>query len=119
MIPDTEELTRAALAAADAARTAVLPYFRRAGLEADDKGKDGFDPVTEGDRAAEKAMRSVLSELRPEDGVTGEEFGTTHSTSGFTWVLDPIDGTRLSWPARPPGAYLSLSDRMARPRCLG
>lgn len=79
---------------ADAARAAVLPYFRHSGLVADDKGKDGFDPVTEGDRAAEVAMRSVLAELRPDDGVTGEEFGNTAGTSGLTWVLDPIDGTR-------------------------
>lgn len=87
-------LTRVAEALADAARLAVLPYFRTGGLIADNKLAAGFDPVTEGDRAAEKAMRAVLAELRPDDGILGEEFGTHKGSSGLTWVLDPIDGTR-------------------------
>lgn len=39
-------------------------------------------------------MRAVLAERRPGDGIFGEEFGQTESTTGLTWVLDPIDGTR-------------------------
>lgn len=39
-------------------------------------------------------MRAVLAEFRPDDGVLGEEFGTSKGASGRTWVLDPIDGTR-------------------------
>lgn len=88
------ELTRVAEALADAARTAILPYFRADGLDADNKLAVGFDPVTEGDRAAERAMRDLLAEMRPQDAILGEEFGTTAGTSGLTWVLDPIDGTR-------------------------
>ncbi len=53
-----------------------------------------FDPVTEADRAAERAMREIIAVERPEDGVLGEEYGHTAGTSGLTWVLDPIDGTR-------------------------
>ncbi len=89
-----KDLTRVAEALADAARLAVLPYFRADGLDADNKLDAGFDPVTEGDRAAEKAMRELLAVLRPDDGILGEEFGTTQGRSGLTWVLDPIDGTR-------------------------
>jgi histidinol phosphatase-like enzyme (inositol monophosphatase family) len=79
---------------ADAARAAILPYFRSAGLTADNKLAGGFDPVTAADRAAEEAMRAVLAELRPEDGIWGEEFGQSQGASGRSWVLDPIDGTR-------------------------
>ncbi|WP_425043603.1 histidinol-phosphatase [Primorskyibacter sp. S87] len=82
---------------ADAARAATLPYFRRPDLTAENKEADapgGFDPVTAADRAAEEAMRSILSEHRPDDGILGEEFGAHEGRSGRTWVLDPIDGTR-------------------------
>ncbi len=89
-----DELKRVAEALADAARQAILPYFRTEDLDADNKLKAGFDPVTEGDRAAEKAMRSLLAKSRPDDGIFGEEFGQSEGTSGLTWVLDPIDGTR-------------------------
>ena len=78
---------------ADAARAAILPLFRT-GLVSDNKDATGFDPVTQADRAAELAMRDVLAELRPDDGVFGEEFGQTDGVSGLQWVLDPIDGTR-------------------------
>ena len=78
---------------ADVARKTVLPYFR-SGLSAENKLQIGFDPVTEADRAAERAMRAVLARLRPDDAIVGEEYGPTEGTSGLTWVLDPIDGTR-------------------------
>ena len=79
---------------ADAARAAILPWFRSTALVSDNKLDDGFDPVTEADRAAETAMRAVLADRRPDDGIHGEEFGRQPGTSGLTWVLDPIDGTR-------------------------
>ena len=89
------DLRRAAHACADAARVETLRYFRASGLAADDKGAGvAFDPVTEGDRAAESAMRAVLANLRPDDAILGEEEAATSGTSGLTWVLDPIDGTR-------------------------
>mgnify|MGYP001096392486 CR=1 FL=1 len=79
---------------ADAARAAILPYFRQPGLQSQNKDAGGFDPVTEADRAAETAMRDLLGRHRPDDGIWGEEFGQQSGTSGRTWVLDPIDGTR-------------------------
>ncbi|QFS82306.1 Histidinol-phosphatase [Roseivivax sp. THAF40] len=81
-------------ALADAARAAVLPLFRSAGLATDNKLADGFDPVTEADRAAERAMREILADRHPDDGILGEEYGHAPGRSGRTWVLDPIDGTR-------------------------
>jgi myo-inositol-1(or 4)-monophosphatase len=107
-----EDLRTTAHAVADAARAAVLPYFRSAGLTADNKLSDGaFDPVTEGDRATERAMRDVLARMRPEDAILGEEYGTQDGTSGLTWVLDPIDGTRAFLSGAPTwGVLIAVSD---------
>jgi histidinol phosphatase-like enzyme (inositol monophosphatase family) len=88
------ELIGVAHALADAAAGETLPRFRRRDLAVEDKGAAGFDPVTEADRAAEAAMRAVLAERRPRDGILGEEEGAVAGESGLTWVLDPIDGTR-------------------------
>ncbi len=89
-----DDLIETAQAMADAARAAILPHFRARHLAADNKLSEGFDPVTEADRAAERAMRAVLATRRPDDAILGEEYGETAGTSGYTWVLDPIDGTR-------------------------
>ncbi|UWQ21338.1 histidinol-phosphatase [Jannaschia sp. W003] len=90
--PDIETLRAVAHEAADAARAATLRHFRRP-MAVESKRAD-FDPVTIADREAEAAMRAVLSRRRPEDAVLGEEEAATKGTSGLTWVLDPIDGTR-------------------------
>lgn len=94
MSDDIDELTDVAHALADAARAAILPFFRRTDLVTDNKEARGFDPVTEADRLAEEAMRAILIDRRPQDAIIGEEFGETKGSSGLTWVLDPIDGTR-------------------------
>ncbi len=75
---------------ADAARVAIRPHFRTS-LEAERKGD--ASPVTVADRAAEEAMRRILTAEVPQDGVHGEEFGASKGRSGRQWVLDPIDGT--------------------------
>lgn len=87
-------LWRVAEDLADVAAASSLPLFRSPALRADNKAAAGFDPVTEADRAAERAMRALLAALRPDDGILGEEFGPVAGRSGLTWVLDPIDGTR-------------------------
>lgn len=51
------------------------------------------DVVTQNDVAAEKYLRSRIAQLRPDDGILGEEGDDVHGSSGITWVLDPIDGT--------------------------
>jgi len=57
------------------------------------KGK-GYDPVTTSDKAFEKFIRSKINKKFPSHQVIGEEFGYKKSSSDFTWVIDPIDGTR-------------------------
>ena len=57
------------------------------------KGK-GYDPVTKADRAFEKFIRSKIKKKFPTHEIIGEEFGQKKTKSDFTWVIDPIDGTR-------------------------
>ena len=57
------------------------------------KGK-GYDPVTTSDKAFEKFIRSKINKRFPRHQVIGEEFGHKKSSSDFTWIIDPIDGTR-------------------------
>ncbi|MEM6355785.1 MAG: inositol monophosphatase family protein [Pseudomonadota bacterium] len=80
----------------DAARMETLSRFRRTGVgENKAAGSDrDFDPVTEGDRAAEAAIRRILAESSADDAILGEEEAEKAGTSGITWVIDPIDGTR-------------------------
>jgi myo-inositol-1(or 4)-monophosphatase len=93
-VVESDNIPETAHALADAARRAILPYFRSRGLAEENKLTDHYDPVTEADRAAERAMRAILEDRRPQDGILGEEYGAKDGTSGLTWVLDPIDGTR-------------------------
>ena len=57
------------------------------------KGK-GYDPVTTSDKAFEKFIRREIKKKFPTHQIIGEEFGYKKSRSNFTWVIDPIDGTR-------------------------
>ena len=57
------------------------------------KGK-GYDPVTSSDKAFEKFIRLKIAKKFPNHQVIGEEFGYKKTKSEFTWVIDPIDGTR-------------------------
>lgn len=104
-------MRRVAHLMADAARAVILPYFRGSELATQSKLADGYDPVTVADRAAEEAMRAILAQHRPDDAVLGEEFGAKAGTSGLTWVLDPIDGTRGFVSGTPTwGVLIALSD---------
>ena len=66
---------------------------RRAHVDVAATKSSVVDVVTEVDIAAEELLRSRIAELRPGDGVLGEEQADTASTTGITWVVDPIDGT--------------------------
>jgi histidinol phosphatase-like enzyme (inositol monophosphatase family) len=92
--PSTRVLLAGAHAIADTAGRRILPYFRKT-LAVENKEKSGgFDPVTEADKAAERAMRKEIRARFPEHGITGEEYSAHASQSRYRWVLDPIDGTR-------------------------
>lgn len=89
--PDFLEFThRTALAAGKA----ILPHFRAALDVADKGGARGYDPVTVADRAAEEVIRARIRRAYPDHGIRGEELGSQKGTSRYTWVIDPIDGTR-------------------------
>jgi histidinol phosphatase-like enzyme (inositol monophosphatase family) len=121
MLPDTDlpALTDLACRLADAAGAASLPYFRSKGLGTDDKNSGNeaggnFDPVTVADRAAEAAIRAILAAERPDDGIFGEEEAPVEGTSGLTWVIDPIDGTRAFISGLPTwGTLIALDDGTA------
>jgi len=83
---------------ADAAGAAIRPLFRGAW---DEEQKADRTFVTEADRAAEAAMRALLEAERPEDGIEGEEYGSTREHAARRWVLDPIDGTTSFIAGRP------------------
>jgi myo-inositol-1(or 4)-monophosphatase len=89
----------------------ILPFFR-AQIDIDNKAAGaGWDPVTEADREAEKVMRAEIHRLHPSHGILGEEHGHHEGQASWTWVIDPIDGTRafilgqLHW-----GTLIALND---------
>ena len=97
MAPGRDDVGDAALldiAREVALEAARLVRDRRAGRVTVAETKSSpVDVVTEADRAAEELIRRRLAVLRPDDGFLGEESGAGASTSGVTWVVDPIDGT--------------------------
>ena len=82
---------RAAAIVAAAASTALGLFRTRDALAIESKGLQ--DWVSEADRQVEREIRAALAADFPDDGVVGEEGGRTPGTSGFVWVIDPIDGT--------------------------
>ena len=95
---------------ADAAGSVILPYFRQR-IDVVDKGKGFFDPVTEADKGAERAMRAIIKAERPDDGILGEEYGEEKGTNARRWVLDPVDGTRAFIAGQPMwGTLIALEE---------
>lgn len=95
MAPTTDELADELTFAVDVAReagAATRRWFGARDLDVEHK-RDG-SPVTEADREAEALMRRRIEARFPDDAIIGEEFDDRAGTSGRTWVLDPIDGTK-------------------------
>ena len=80
-----------ALELADLADVLAMASFRAADLVVETK--PDLTPVSEADRAVERAIREQLASRRPDDAVLGEEYGED-GTARRRWVLDPIDGTK-------------------------
>jgi myo-inositol-1(or 4)-monophosphatase len=77
-----------------AVRAGLLARQRRMeGVEVAASKSSPVDVVTEADREVEALIRGMLADARPDDGFLGEESGSGSSSSGLTWVVDPIDGT--------------------------
>ena len=79
-----------ALELADAADAISLPRFGARDLRVE--RKPDLTPVTDADRAVERALRELVAERRPGEGVFGEEDGG--APDGVRWIVDPIDGTK-------------------------
>ena len=92
-VSEIDHLTQFALELAAASAKIILPQFRQ-NITIDNKLDAGWDPVTEADRGAELAIRALIEKHFPSHGIIGEEFGNKSGTSTYSWVLDPIDGTR-------------------------
>lgn len=86
---DTHWLT-VAKTAAEAAESIAMSFFQ-SDLQVETKADES--PVTEADRACERAIRSVISEAFPDHALVGEEYGGEQA-GRHVWLIDPIDGTR-------------------------
>lgn len=79
---------------ADLSGSVIRPYFRRPLAVSNKVSKGAFDPVTEADRSAERAISRAIAKRWPDHGLLGEEFGQVREGARLCWVVDPIDGTR-------------------------
>ena len=70
----------------------VKPYFFNKDYTVDRKSDES--PVTRADKEAEACIRSLIQKEFPHHGIIGEEFGNENEDSEYTWVIDPIDGTK-------------------------
>lgn len=89
----TEEIEEFLRTLCDAAAAETLPRFRMR-LAIENKDQAGFDPVTEADRAAESAVRALISKHFPDHGILGEEEEPVNPDAEYCWHIDPVDGTR-------------------------
>jgi myo-inositol-1(or 4)-monophosphatase len=78
--------------AVEAGKLALAYYKRRDTLVIEMK-RDPQDVVSIADRDVENLIRKLVADAFPSDGFLGEEYGLQSGSSGFTWVVDPIDGT--------------------------
>lgn len=92
MADDTQSRLELALMAARAAGALALSSFQNQNLRVDLKPDRSV--VTDADRGAERSLRAMIESAFPKDAIVGEEYGTKAGTSGWTWYLDPIDGTQ-------------------------
>src|SRR3569833_974540 len=85
---------------ADTSGAVIRPLFRQRIDVAHKQGVHDFDPETEADKGAERAVRDLLARERPDDGILVDEYGEQKGASGYRWILDPVDGTRAFIPGR-------------------
>jgi histidinol-phosphatase len=81
-----------AIRLADAADSITLARYQSIDLVVTTKPDN--TPVTDADKATEEALRALLKNHRPDDGIVGEEFGNDAGNAERYWVIDPIDGTK-------------------------
>ena len=76
---------------ADASGEIIRARFRQV---FDTETKADKTPVTEIDKAVERAVRELVAAHAPEHGVIGEEYPAERPDAEFVWIVDPIDGTK-------------------------
>jgi histidinol phosphatase-like enzyme (inositol monophosphatase family) len=90
---DFDLIHRILLEASEKAQAITLKYFRKT-IDVENKLQSGFDPVTAADKEAELAIRAVIANHFPDHSIFGEEWDNKETNSPFSWIIDPIDGTR-------------------------
>ena len=98
---------------ADKSAEVTLRYFRKSpAVENKEADAKAFDPVTAADRGGERVMANLVARTFPDHAIHGEEFGTHNDGARFTWVFDPIDGTRAYIMGQPLwGTLIALTDK--------
>jgi myo-inositol-1(or 4)-monophosphatase len=115
---ETRELLALARQATEAGVEVASAWFRRREeLQVEEKAA-ADDLVSQADRDTEAAIRAVLAQARPQDGVLGEEDGMTLGASAIHWLIDPIDGTTNYLYGRPDWAVSVAAVHMASSRTL-
>ena len=93
---------------ADEAGYIIKKYYRQSFVV---ERKSDESPVTIADKNVEKRLRKIIEIERPDDGIIGEEFGTKEGKNEYTWVFDPIDGTKSFVIGRPTfGTLIALCE---------
>lgn len=90
-LTETQDLLTFAIDCAYHAGRLTLQYFN---TPPQVEWKADMSPVTQADKESETLLRQYIETQYPTHSIVGEEFGESHGSSGFCWVLDPIDGTR-------------------------
>ncbi len=111
--PRTADDLALALRLADAADVITTGRFGATDLVVE--AKPDLTPVSDADRAVEQTIRARLAEHRPDDAMSGEEFGAD-GTAARRWVIDPIDGTKNFVRGVPVWATLDRAARRRRRR---
>ncbi|MEZ5275274.1 MAG: histidinol-phosphatase [Opitutaceae bacterium] len=88
----TPDFQSFAIELAEAAGEIIRPFFGNPSISVD--AKADATPVTQADRNAESVIRERIARRFPDHGILGEEFGAERADAEYTWVIDPIDGTK-------------------------
>jgi histidinol phosphatase-like enzyme (inositol monophosphatase family) len=90
----TQDFKNTALKAAESAKSITLHYFRHLTIVEAKNCSQGWDPVTLADKQAEEKIRHIIETDFPNHNIIGEEYANKITESDYTWIIDPIDGTR-------------------------
>ncbi|MFF3342763.1 inositol monophosphatase family protein [Streptomyces flavidovirens] len=115
---DPDELLTVARTAAQAGARTAMAWRERANRLLIEEKEGPDDLVSQADRDTERAIRMVLAQHRPQDGVLGEEDGATAGRADVRWIVDPIDGTTNYLYGRPDWAVSVAAAEVAGGRLL-